>query len=513
MKTTVKVVQQGLEKYRGDLLALAIFAGAKRVPAEYVGLDTALGGVIGELLRLGDFGGKGNETAVLYRSVRGAVKRVMLVGLGDKDKFELDSLRQAAGTVVRAAGKLGAVRVGLALHKVLGQATEEIDLEEAGQAIGEGVLVGRYEFNEYVGAKADDGKKPGAMAVTLVDGKAVAVRKLNRGRKVGVALAEGQNVARTLGNQPGNKINPPELARRAQRIARQYGLKCRVFDDRRLVQMGMGGILAVGSGSASKPRLIMLEYKGRRGSRSQAKRTPDAVVVGKAITFDSGGISIKPSANMEEMKYDKSGGCNVVGIMAAVAALKLPIDVVGLIPSAENLPSHTSYRPGDIVKTYSGKTVEVQNTDAEGRMILCDALAYAAKMKPKAIVDMATLTGACVVALGEHHAGLLGNDEGLQEALVQAGKATGERVWRLPSGAEYLEQMKSKVADLKNVGGRWGGTCTAAAFLGAFVGETTWAHIDIAGVADTTTEKSYRGVGATGFGVRLVLEYLRQLRK
>ena len=274
--------------------------------------------------------------------------------------------------------------------------------------------------------------------------------------------------------------------------------------------MGMKAILAVGGGSANKPRLIMLEHKGAGAARG-AKAAPDVVIVGKAITFDSGGISIKPSQNMETMKYDKSGGCAVLGIMTAVAQAKLPLHVVGLIPAAENLPSHTSYRPGDIVQTYSGKTVEVQNTDAEGRMILCDALTYAAKMKPKAIIDIATLTGACVVALGSHHAGLFGNNMALLKQIEKAAATSGEHLWQLPSGPEYLEQMRSKIADLKNVDGRGGGSCTAAAFLGEFIGDVPWAHIDIAGVADTTEEKPYRGSGATGFAVRLMMEYLREL--
>jgi leucyl aminopeptidase len=272
--------------------------------------------------------------------------------------------------------------------------------------------------------------------------------------------------------------------------------------------MKMNAILAVGGGSASKPRLIMLEHNGRRSAKVAA---PDAIIVGKAITFDTGGISIKPSPNMETMKYDKSGGCNVLGILTGAAQLKLPQRIIGLIPAAENMPSHTSYRPGDIIRTYSGKTVEVQNTDAEGRMILCDALHYAAKMKPKAIVDMATLTGACVIALGEHNAGLFSNNDPLRKAIEKAAHTSGESVWHLPSGEEYLEQMKSKMADLKNVIGREGGASTAAAFLGAFVDKTPWAHIDIAAVADTEKPKPYRAPGATGFAVRLVLEYLRSL--
>ncbi|MCK4628209.1 MAG: leucyl aminopeptidase, partial [Sedimentisphaerales bacterium] len=470
--------------------------------------DKAVGGAIRDILRLGDFKGKANETTVLYRTGRVGCRRILMVGLGRKDKIEPAVLRQAAGTAARLADKLGAGRLGLALHTVV---PAKIDAETAGRVLAEGAIVGRYKYQDYLSADKES-KEVGTVRVSIVEPKAAAVLKLNRGRKTGTILGQGQNRARAVANKPGNEINPPLLGREAKKIARQFGLKCRVFNDRHLVEMGMNAILAVGGGSANKPRLIMLEHKGRKGSAARGKAVtgPDVVVVGKAITFDSGGISLKPSAKMEEMKFDKAGGCAVLGIMTVVAQLKLPLNVVGLIPTAENLPSQTSYRPGDIIRTYSGKTVEVQNTDAEGRMILSDALAYAAKMKPAAIIDMATLTGACVVALGEHNAGLFGNNDALKKKIEKAAEVSGEAVWAMPSGPEYLEQMKSKIADLKNTGDRKAGSCTAAAFLGEFVGDVPWVHIDIAAVADTDREKPWREIGATGFGVRLVVECIRR---
>lgn len=504
-RTIVTVSGVRLDKYKGDMLAVGLFEGAKGLPAELVQLDKTADGALKNVLKLGDFSGKANETAVLYTSGKVGCKRIMLVGLGQNGKFKLDGLRQSAGTAARTAEKLGVTRLGLAVH---GAGGVKLSAEQAGQAITEGAIIGRYDYQEYLSEAKDNGRKDTTMQVTIVEPKASAVTGLNRGRRVGMVLGEGQNYARTIANKPGNEINPPSLAREAQKLAREVGLKCKIFDERKLSDMGMNGILAVGSGSASKPRLIMLEHKGRRTSGAR-KAGPDVVVVGKAITFDSGGISIKPSEKMEEMKFDKTGGCAVLGIMRAVAAMKLPLHVVGLIPSAENLPSHTSYRPGDIVRTYSGKTLEVQNTDAEGRIILCDALAYAAKMKPKAIVDMATLTGACVVALGVHYAGLFGNNAALKSELEKAAQVSGDLVWGMPSDEGYFAEMKSKIADLKNISNRKGGACTAAAFLGDFVGDVPWAHIDIAAVADTDVEKPYRGVGATGFAVRLVMEYLR----
>lgn len=504
-KTTVTVEKNSLDKVRADMLVLGLFKDTKRLPAELSALDEAAGQVISNLLKLGDFPGSANQTTVLYTNGSLPCRRILLVGLGEKKSFKLDSLRQAAASAARTADKLGAARLAMALHLLIGA---KLDLELVGQAVAEGAVVGHYDYQDYIPTSKDSNEVQN-LRITLIDPKAAAIRKLNAGRKIGITLADAQNRSRMIDNKPGNEINPPLLAREAQKLGRQFGLKCKIFDDKQLAKMKMNAILAVGGGSASKPRLIMLEYHGRRSATKDS--APDAVIVGKAITFDSGGISIKPSANMETMKYDKSGGCNVLGILTGAAQLKLPINVVGLIPAAENLPSHTSYRPGDIIRTYSGKTVEVQNTDAEGRMILCDALHYAAKIKPKSIVDMATLTGACVVALGEHNAGLFSNNDPLRKAIEKAARFSGESVWHLPSSEEYLEQMKSKMADLKNVSGREGGACTAAAFLGAFVGDTPWAHIDIAAVADTDKPKPYRAPGATGFAVRLVLEYLRSL--
>jgi leucyl aminopeptidase len=290
------------------------------------------------------------------------------------------------------------------------------------------------------------------------------------------------------------------------------GLKnvtCTVFDEKQLVAKKMGGILAVGSGSVSKPRLIILKYSGG----GKASKRPTVGLVGKAITFDSGGISIKPAAKMEEMKLDKSGGIAVLATIKAIADLGLGVNVLGIIPAAENLPSSSSYRPGDIVTTYSGKTVEVQNTDAEGRMVLCDGLCYADKQNCDVIIDVATLTGACKVALGKYMAGLMSNDDKLVRQLQAAAKASGEKVWHMPSGDEYAEEMKSKIADLKNTGSRWGGACTAAAFLRQFVGDRKWAHLDIACVEIFETASEFSSEGSSGFGVRLLTSFLMGMCK
>jgi len=506
-RTNVRAECLHLHQFKGHLLALGLFKNTEKLPEVYARVDQSTGGTLRDLLASGDFTGNCNETMVLYASKQAPCRRLMLVGLGDKDKFTRHTLRQSAGTAVRAAEKLGAAKIGLALHCVV---NADLPAESIGQAVAEGAVVGRYDYQDYLSEKAKNNKTVPAMQIILLEPKAANADALKKGCRLGSILADAQNLARSIANKPGNEINPPALARWAQRLARHSGFRCRIFNDRQLKAMNMNAILAVGSGSASKPRLIRLDYTGRRTARSKPPG-PDAVLVGKAVTFDSGGLNVKPAQHMEHMKFDKCGGCAVLGIFQAAARLKLPVNLVGLIPSAENMPSNTSYRPDDVIRTYNGKTVEIVNTDAEGRMILCDALAYAAKLKPNVIIDLATLTGACVIALGEHHAGLFGNNEDLIEKLKRASAASGEPLWPMPCGDEYLEQMKGKIADLKNHGGREGGSCTAAAFLGQFVNNTPWAHIDIAGTADTDKEKPYRALGATGFGVRLLVEYLRTL--
>jgi len=500
----VKTQKGDFGQIKTDLLCIGFFADGAKVDRRYAEIDKKLGGGISEVLKLGDFKGKTGTSAVLYGGGRIGAKRVLLVGLGEKKKATLDTVREAAALAGSQVVELKAGRMVAAFHQIMG---DKYDVERMGQAIAEGVYIGSYRYDEFVTKKTNGrGEK---LTAIVADTDAGVVRKLARGVSLGNVMGRGQCFARTIANRPGNVINPPALAAIARRLARETaGLSCTVFDEKQLKQKQMGGILAVGGGSANKPRLIVLKYKARgNGKRLRVG------LVGKAVTFDSGGISIKPSAGMDRMKLDKSGGIAVLATVKAAAELGLPINVYGVIPSAENLPSGTSYRPGDIVRTFSGKTVEVQNTDAEGRMILCDALSYAAEQKCEVIIDIATLTGACMVALGKYKAGLMGNDEGLVKQLQAASEASGEKVWPLPIGEEYLEEMKSKVADLKNIGSKWGGACTAAAFLGEFVGDTKWAHIDMAGVDMFEESKKYHGVGATGFGVRLLTTYLVEAAK
>jgi leucyl aminopeptidase len=374
-----------------------------------------------------------------------------------------------------------------------------------GRACAEGAYLGSYRYDEFV-TDSDNGRLD-SLKVEVIDSDPAKTKKLSMGLASGIAIGKAQSYARTLANRPANVIHPAELAAAAKELARSNKrLSCTVFDEKQMADKGMGGVLAVGSGSENKPRFIVLKYKP-----TGKKALPTVALVGKAITFDSGGLSIKPADKMEDMKMDKTGGITVFGAIKAAAESQLPLNILGIIPSAENLPSGSSFRPGDIITTFSGKTVEVLNTDAEGRMILCDALAYAVKQKCNVIIDIATLTGACMVALGPYMAGLFGNDKKLIKELQTAAEQSGEKVWPMPSGDEYAEEMKGKITDLKNIGSKWGGACTAAAFLRQFIGDVKWAHLDIAGVDIIQKPTEFTAEGSTGFGVRLLATYLMNL--
>jgi leucyl aminopeptidase len=483
-----------------DLLAVGVFSDTRQ-DRLCEAIDKRLGAAIAKVRELGDFKAKTNTSALLYGDGKIGAQRLLLVGLGERKKATSDTVRNAAALAASKAVGLKVRRAVLALHNGFGRRP---DTTQLGQVIAEGVYFGSYRYDEFV-TKSEDGRLK-QLTANVADTDAVKVRQLAKGIRVGGVIGRAQSFARTIANRPGNVVNPAELAAAAKKVARETAqLSCTVFDEKQLKQKKMGGILAVGSGSTNKPRLIVLKYTPAGKMRAKAATVG---LVGKAITFDSGGISVKPADGMQDMKMDMSGGAAVLATLKAAAELKLGLNIYGIIPAAENMPSGTSYRPGDIVTTYSGKTVEVQNTDAEGRMVLCDGLQYAVEQKCEAIVDIATLTGACKVALGRYQAGLMGNDDGLIKQLQAASKASGEKVWPMPSGDEYLEEMKSKIADLKNIGNKWGGACTAAAFLGQFVGDAKWAHIDMAGVDILEVDAKPSGVGSTGFGVRLLTTYL-----
>jgi leucyl aminopeptidase len=487
-----------------DLLATGQFSDAKGLDKLNAELNQKLGGAIERVIKLGDFKGKEGTIAIVYGNEEIGAERILLVGLGEKKKATLDTVRKAAANAAKKAVEIKAENLSLALHR----AFDKLDLAAMGRAMAEGTYLGSYRYDEFVTASENGRLK--SLNVEVIDSDKAKTAKLDKGLASGIIIGRTQSYARTLANRPANVINPAALAAEAQKAAKSTkGLTCTIFDEKQMAAKGMGGVLAVGSGSASPPRFIVLKYTP---AGKAAKKRPTIALVGKAITFDSGGISIKPSEKMDEMKLDKTGGVAILGTMKAAAELKLPINLYGIIPSAENLPSGTSYRPGDIITTFSGKTVEVLNTDAEGRMILCDGLAYAVKEKCDIIIDIATLTGACRVALGKYMAGLMGNDERLIKQMQTAADESGEKVWPMPSGDEYAEEMKSKIADLRNTGSRWGGACTAAAFLRQFAGDAKWAHLDIAGV-EMFERAEYTAEGSSGFGVRLLTTYLMNMAK
>ncbi len=493
-------------KCRTELLAVGQFSDAKGLDKLSGELNIKLDGAIEQLIKLGDFKGKDGTSAIVYGNDDIGARRILLVGLGERKKASLDTVRKAASNAANKAVAMKLKTVSLALHRAFGG---RFDLGMMGQAMGEGTYFGSYRYDEFV-TDSENGRLD-CLCVELIDSDSVKTRKLNKGFSRGAVIGKSQSYARTLTNRPGNVINPAGLAAAARELARgSKNLSCTVFDEKQLAGKGMGGVLAVGSGSQNKPRFIVLKYSpGGKGASS----LPTVGLVGKAITFDSGGISIKRAADMNQMKLDKTGGITVLGTMKAVSELGLAVNVYGIIPAAENMPGGASYRPGDIITTFSGKTVEVENTDAEGRMILCDGLSYAVKQKCGIVIDIATLTGACRVALGKYMAGLMGNDEKLMKQLRRAADESGEKVWPMPSGDEYAEEMKSKIADLKNTGSKWGGACTAAAFLRQFVGDSKWAHLDIAGTEMVEKGTGFTVEGSSGFGVRLLTTYLMNLGK
>ncbi len=415
-------------------------------------------------------------------------KHVFLVGTGKKGDYKLDNLRRAAGQCVKYATCIKEKQFAIYLTKNM--------RDEEAQAITEGAILAGYSFIQYK-------TKKNGFEVKKID---LVGRDLSKGIRLGTIYANAQNYARALDEEPANIATPIKIAQEARRLAKEKGLRITVFDKKTLNKMGMNAILAVAKGSIEPPVMVKLEY-------NKNKRYPLYCLVGKGITFDSGGISLKPSKDMHEMKYDKSGAIDVLGVFKAVAELRLPIRLLGLMPLTENTPSGSAQKPGDIIKAYNGKTIEVINTDAEGRLILADALSYAAEQKAEYIIDMATLTGAIVISLGRHAMGMFTEDDKIARIMEKAGVETSERVWRLPLWPEYAEMMKSDFADIKNLSELPdAGSITAAVFLKEFAGKRKWVHLDIAGV-NLIKSHPYLRKGASGTGVRLVTRTLQKLAK
>ena len=451
---------------------------------------------VAALLEPQDFRARAEQTLLLYpRGVIGP-RRLLLVGLGPRAKATAETIRRVSATASKEAQRLQVPEVTVAVHGELPLASEL-----AGRAFAEGLALGGYRFWHYRTDLTDEQSFEVERAVVFAHAGAESAA----GVRLGLVTARGVAFARELVNGPGYAMTPAKLADEAVRLGKHDGLKVTVLDKALLTEGGFGGILAVGKGSANDPRFIVMEYG------EAAEGAPTICLVGKGLTFDSGGLSLKPANAMETMKSDMGGAAAVLGAMQVVAELKLPLHVVGLVSAAENMPSGDSYRPGDIVRTLSGKTIEVINTDAEGRIILADALFYAQRYRPAAIVELSTLTGAIIIALGSHAIGMMGTDQALAGKISRAGDTSGERVWQLPLWGEYHAMVKSEIADLKNLAGPAAGSITAGAFLAAFVGDYPFVHLDIAGTAWVDrASKPYESHGGTGVGVRLLAEFLRE---
>lgn len=492
----IRIEQAKVEQYPCELLCLFSFACQTGLEGRLAELDRDWKGFLSSLTKEGEFSGELNECRLVHTHGTYPAKRVLLTGLGKREEFSLETWRRAASKAAQFTRDQGIKTFSTPLWEIA-----QFPLSELAEAFVTGVMLGLYDFNAFKTVDRDKIKEVREV-VLLAEGPKEA-RSIEEGTSCGRIVSEAVCKARDLVNGPGNEITPTVLAEKARSMARERSMDVQILEVSEAEAMGMGAFGAVARGSNEAGKFIVLEHNKGEGLDT-------LVLVGKGITFDSGGISLKPSEKMERMKDDMSGAAAVLMTLEAASRLQTPLHLVGIIPATENMPSGKAYKPGDILKTLSGQTVEVISTDAEGRLILCDALTYGLRYQPKVMIDLATLTGACVIALGDYVAGLFGNDEALLKRVEDASAVTGEKVWRLPLWEEYFDYLKSDCADMRNVGTRAAGAITGAIFLSKFVGKTPWVHLDIAGPASTEKAQPYTPKGGTGVGVRLLLQLLRQ---
>lgn len=498
----MKIMQVGVKAGRveteaTEALVLMLCEGDNFSEQSAASIDKAMGGALTDLLKSKEFEGKPGELVLLHTQKTIPAKRVLLVGVGKKASAGLDTIRQAMGYAAKRVRQAKATSFTVSVPAFVPRDSSVI---EVAQAMAEGAILGSYQFNLY---RSDLAPGKDVAQMTLLAPEKSSLRDLSEGIRRGTASAEAAVFVRDLCNHPSNVMTPTKIAQEAKAIAKETGVTLKILEQKDMEKLGMGALLGVARGSHEPPKFIILEYHGAR-----KKEDRPVVLVGKTVTFDTGGISLKPAENMEHMKADMTGGAEVLAAIRAAARLKLPLNLVSILPVTENMPGGRAMKPGDIVTTLSGKTVEVQNTDAEGRLILSDGLAYAGRYKPAVLIDIATLTGACVVALGQFAIGMFGTDATLKESVRTAGLRAGERVWEMPLWDEYFEQLKSDVADMRNIGGRGGGMITAALFLSKFAGDWPWVHLDIASTDWSERERAYIPKGPTGIGTRLLIQYL-----
>jgi leucyl aminopeptidase len=495
----IKVIVGDIAQIEADAIVVNLFEGVDQPGGATAAVDKALDGAISSLISRGGIKGKFGEVSIVHTFGKLPSRMVAIAGLGKSQDFNIDKIRGVVGEFCRALRKLNCHKIATILH---GAGMGGIDLESSAEAIAEGALLGLYSFTKYKKPEYEDIEE---MLIVVREKEEVPILEAAIGK--GKLLASATNLARDMVNEPANYMTPTRMAEAAEELASKYDLESKVLDQKDMEEMGMGALLGVAKGSNQPPKLITLSYKGDKSSEKTLG------LLGKGITFDSGGISIKPSEGMGDMKDDMAGAAAVMNALGAIAQLKPKINVTAIVPATENLPSGTALKPGDVLKASNGKTIEVISTDAEGRLILADALSYAQKLGLSPLIDLATLTGACRVALGTLYSGLFGNNGDWIDKVLRAAARTGERMWQMPLPEEYKEQNKSEIANVKNTGNRYGGAITAALFLSEFVDNTPWVHIDIAGTAFSNKESGYIIKGATGVGVRTLVELaLREVK-
>ncbi len=482
-----------------EALAVLVFKDEKPSSGILKELDRLTGGHITAVIKSEEFKGEAGETSLLRLSPKGKMRstRLLLVGGGDRKEFKTPDVATAAGAATRALRKSNAKGVAFSLRI-------DGDAAEAAQYGAQGAVTSQFELDKY--KTKDKNEKAVNKFVLHIEGAKGA--DLKRGLSRGQAIGESMNLTRDLANEPPNILTPTEMANRAQKMAKEVGLKCEILDEAKMRRLGMGSLLSVSEGSEQPAKLIVLRYTP---AKNTGKKGDLLALVGKGITFDTGGISIKPAEGMEAMKYDMSGGATVIGTMRAIAHLKPTVPVLGVIAAVENMPDGKATRPSDVVTAMNGKTVEILNTDAEGRLILADAVAYAEQQGATRIVDMATLTGAVIIALGDQNTGIMGNDQAFVDQIIALGKEAGENFWQLPISKEYSKQIKSDIADIKNIGPRGkAGTIMGAVFIQEFIDKAKWAHLDIAGTAWNDSVRPHQAKGPTGVAIRTLIKLVEE---
>lgn len=498
----IRTVQGDITKVESPAIVVNMFEGVAEPSGATGAVDQALQGAIAALIADGEIKGGKGEMTLVHTLGKLAARRVLVAGLGKAEDLTVDVVRGAAGETARFLRTKGVVSFASVVH---GSGGGGLDAEACAQAMAEGALMGLYRFNRH---KSDDGQPDDMVQMTIVERDGDAVDRIEAGLVRGRIIAEAVNLSRDMANEPANFMTPTEMAEQALAVATETGIEIQVLDRPEMGELGMGALLGVAQGSEEPPKLIVLKYRGDPDNKDNSLG-----MLGKGITFDSGGLDIKSASGMATMKSDMAGGASVIGAMKAIAQLKPRLNVTAIVPATENMPGAGAQRPGDVVRAMNGKTIEIGNTDAEGRLVLADAVSYARSLGLTRLVDVATLTGAIVIALGKHCTGAFGNDQGFIDQVIGAGEQVGERIWQFPMYDEYKEQYKSDFADIKNTGGRGAGSITGAQIIGEFCQGASWVHLDIAGTSSSDRVRGYNPKRATGIPVRTLVALVRNLSK